>query len=613
MATYDLLRDFSHSEDGVISATPSWVVAVVSFAKAITFSRDKLKELKGNAENTDVSQDMDPGENARSRGTLIISSDCIQLTSQTTKSSHTSTLSATLLKGEVNYMSEILPGDWIFAWMTNSQEDTKRIVEKIQNGQPCNTFGSGLKFVGRVQSVRESTQIERGTGHLRTRFYVQSVGFRELDSTIFFEPAFQRRFSDVGTFLGALQLAIGDFIKDHKGIDANSAIPTLFNKLMGEGVPSTFANPSQDKGITASAGLDAPYAYIIPSEVAAMLGRQAKAKSSGIAAYADIMEILIGLQRYTEQDNPEDIFTPLGTEEDSTHRKTNTPLLGTFVPQSPQFTNKTVWSILSQYLNPAINEMYTCLRATKVGDDSFIMPTIVVRQLPFNTPAFSANRSDVTPFHELPRWKVDPKLVYSYDIGRSNAMRFNLIHVYGQASMANFNNMSAAQYVLAPPVRDTLDIQRNGLFGDFMDVAIDPKDKFEGPQKWMQIRGDWQLGMHLTMNGTLQIKGIQAPICEGDNLEFNGAVYHIESVAHSCSLDESGRRSFATVLNLSHGLNANDDAVAAATKNADDTFVYITMNPSEGQALQGRVTYEGLDKVKQQEGSSDLQPVNLED
>lgn len=618
MASYDLLRDFRSSADGVVATTPAWVIAVVQFANPITFSRDKLKELKpfdGQAGN--VSQEMDPGDNVRAKNILLISSDCAQLATQTSKGTHLSTLSASLLRGEVNYMAEILPGDWIFAWITNSQEEATRVAQKIRNGERANHFNSGLKFMGRVQSVRENTQIERGSGILRTRFNVQAVGFKELDTTIFFEPAFQRKWSDIGTFLGALGLAIGDFITAGKGVDVNLAIPSLFRKLVGEGIPAAFSGTLP--GVKVSTGLDAPYAYTMPNEVATMLGKQATAKTSGVAALADIFELLVGLQRYQNVgDDPIDIFTPDGTSIESTHRNTGIPLMGNFVPQTPQFTNKSIWSILNQYLNPAVNEMYTCLRATKYGDDTLIMPTVVVRQLPFSTPAFAMNRNDVTPFHEIPRWKLDSKLVYSYDIGRSNAMRFNFIHVYGQAPMLTANNMSPAAYIRSPPIRDSLDIQRNGLFGDFMDVACDISDQFTGPQKWSRIRGDWQLGMHLTLNGTVQCVGLQAPICEGDNLEFNGVVYHIESISHSCVMDESGRRSFTTVLTITHGLNVNADLTASSI--ANDTAVYALLSPRDGRDLRAKITYEAKDTVqdpkandKDAQGTTDLLPLKLDD
>jgi hypothetical protein len=61
------------------------------------------------------------------------------------------------------------------------------------------------------------------------------------------------------------------------------------------------------------------------------------------------------------------------------------------------------------------------------------------------------------------------------------------------------------------------------------------------------------------LNGTCSTVGIAAPIVPGDNLEYDGVVYHIESVSHSCSVSPNGVRHFITQLSLTHGCNANVD------------------------------------------------------
>src|SRR5690606_16750065 len=48
----------------------------------------------------------------------------------------------------------------------------------------------------------------------------------------------------------------------------------------------------------------------------------------------------------------------------------------------PNWTNETMWSIIEQYLNPTVNEMYTALR---INRDNAIGPSLVVREMPFST------------------------------------------------------------------------------------------------------------------------------------------------------------------------------------------------------------------------------------
>ncbi|CAM6004851.1 unnamed protein product [Sphagnum balticum] len=61
------------------------------------------------------------------------------------------------------------------------------------------------------------------------------------------------------------------------------------------------------------------------------------------------------------------------------------------------------------------------------------------------------------------------------------------------------------------------------------------------------------------MNGSIECIGIVEPIAVGDNLEYDGVVYHIEEVNHVCSISrESGIKNFRSVLRLSHGVSVVD-------------------------------------------------------
>jgi hypothetical protein len=80
----------------------------------------------------------------------------------------------------------------------------------------------------------------------------------------------------------------------------------------------------------------------------------------------------------------------------------------------------------------------------------------------------------------------------------------------------------------------------------------------DNPSLWMGLVADWMIGMHLTLRGTMEVIGIQAPICEGDNVEFDGVVYHVEGISHSARIEPgTGKKSFTTSLALSNGMNAN--------------------------------------------------------
>jgi hypothetical protein len=102
----------------------------------------------------------------------------------------------------------------------------------------------------------------------------------------------------------------------------------------------------------------------------------------------------------------------------------------------------------------------------------------------------------------------------------------------------------------------------------------------------MDLMSDILMGQHLRLTGTLSIIGVQAPICHGDNLEWDGVVFHIESISHQCQIAPDGKKVFATTLSLSHGIRvdpgAEDIAIYAGITAEDQT----SMNPGltdEGQ------------------------------
>jgi hypothetical protein len=228
---------------------------------------------------------------------------------------------------------------------------------------------------------------------------------------------------------------------------------------------------------------EAPFAYLVPKEVGDLLGKESSdvSKAGGILAYADIMELVFGVQKY-ESTSADDVgvFTPtIDTDNELTrgnHRFTGIDMMGSFLPLMPSFDNSPLWSVLQQYLNPVINEMYTCLRINERGK---VVPTMVLRQIPFTTDVLankiehSASTDGLPPytaFSNLPQWVLPGVLVESFDIGRSDANRCNFVHVYGQnADIAN-NVPITSQIVLNPPIRDDLDIQRSGLHS-FMAVV----------------------------------------------------------------------------------------------------------------------------------------------
>lgn len=623
---YELIAEHTDlTNPDSVSMAPQWVLAVVRLSLPLTFSRKNMGSVEGL-----------PGDGVKARGkTLVITSGCKQLVIQSTKSSHLDQLSAVLLPGEVEYLSAILPGDWVLAWIVQGEERRDELVQRIKNGRKCNAWRDGLKFVGRALSPRKRIQ-QSPEGPRHKTYLLQAVAFSELDSQFYYDPNLANSDDgDIGTWLCKLNTDVRDIfaataegnLEDNVG----KIIPSFFEVFLGRGV-SKAMNPTGEKqlqvatgaGATAGAGLqaafaagldeasvvagdskEAPFAYLVPKEVGALLGKESRdaSKAGGALAYADLMELQVGVQKYTNQassSDPYKAFVPELDDDRSTpnRRYTKEPLSGAYLPFFPSFTNRPLWSVFMEFLNPTMNELFTALRVNPDGD---VVPTLVARQIPLTTEAMKAKLtggSDVfgtagdqappafTAFLDLPRWVIHPVLVKDVDLGRSNATRCNFVAVDGVASYSSSNVTVTEQRVLNPPIRDDLDIQRSGLHPYMATVACGITDQVgHVPRKWMELIADYSMGSHLTLTGTIEVKGVGLPICKGDNIQLYDGVYHLEGFIHVCSEDAGGRKSFNTSLVVSNGMRSDGTKAPPKTSDDDEFPMYLGVDPNDTSAM----------------------------
>jgi hypothetical protein len=345
--------------------------------------------------------------------------------------------------------------------------------------------------------------------------------------------------------------------------------------------------------------------YLVPPTVGAWMGRDAQ-------TYATLLNIMVGLQHYREAggasnetvSQPGLLFRPDGLHVQDDVLHTGSELNGSF-GFSPPPTDASVWDILSGYLNTPINEMYVALR---VDADGNILPHLICRQTPYSSssaldslnlprpgtfdvpqpPDMLPSLAEVTDFLELPRWKLSLEMVYDFDIGRSDGLRFNMVHVQGTGPGSPTSDVDG--FIRAPPNVDILDIKRNGLLSYTPSVNCTMRDLQVGPKAWRAIMTDIAMGQHLMMNGWLQCVGIQAPVCVGDNLEFDGVIFHIESLTHICVVDDEGNRRFETLINISHGVESAERAARQdqTGPNAQRRNRFAGTNESEQDLLLGQ-------------------------
>jgi hypothetical protein len=575
MATYDLLTDFGVSPGGAPSVVPYWVLAVIPFKNRVTFDRSKLASLKAGNQSgsfSNLHQDSvaeDP--------TIIISSECVRLSTSSDKRSHLTSMSATILPARP-LLTEVHGGDWVFAWIVNDKETRDSLIERLNKAEPCNEFMDGLKFIGRCNAPREQFQ-RTPEGQIATSYVLAATGFSEFDSQILYFPQMERLEIAAGDWMHKLALLINDLVADGQ-LDINKVVPKLLTRLLGLG-------PVQE-ALTRTPN----NVYLVPQTAARLLGKN-KSSLRGVFTYGDLLEAVYGIQQYSNGSTQDHrVFRP-DVQGSGPLYFTGKPMLGKFLPFPTTF-DKPIWNILGEYLNPAINEMYVTLRA---NGDGRVVPHFVLRQMPFTTPANKSKHGEAK-FHDLPRWKVDETLIMRGDLGSNEAARFNFIWLGGVSPADPTTNPSAA-FLLSPPIWDEEDIKRSGLRPYTMTVGCTPEDAQRGPKAWVQHTADFLMGQHLTWNGTLTMFGIQAPICIGDNCEYRGVVYHIEGVNHEAGVSPSGMRYFYTTVALSHGMSSEDTMKNAKALGVDK--IDLAQYPSLAKKAGFEPTADHIEDPKENE------------
>ena len=565
---YDITQDYSSIGGSDFSSSPDWCVAIFRLGRPVSYSRKDTASIGP----------VISGGLLRKEAPFIIRSDLVQGQINGGKSSHVKTFNCSL-KGVNNYLSAntVLNGDWILVWAHTNSTDTNRIVKALKEGKPANDFKSGLKFVGRVHSIRKNTKVAPA-GTKIVNYSIQAVGFDELSTIFFYDPALATAdFSaDIWHFLAQIGLDAFKFLSEaHKSAgqiqdNAEEFFDKFLDIVVGKGVQSTIDAGQDVNGnkldLSPQLQKEAPYAYLIPVSVATTLGRtptdERKGTDNGHQSfgYADVLTTLTGVQKYQQEDPVPDHkgFVPaidFTASPQANRLRCPERIKGTYIPIEPVFVNTPLWSILNQFKNPTINEMYTCIKPNLAGD---LMPTIVFRQIPFSSESIQENEDlPLTRFMSLPRWVIASELVLDIDVGRSNATHFNFIHVYGQVSPYQQKREYSItdQMTRNAPIMDGVNVAAHGLKPYMSTVACSINDviRKDGARTWMQALADWSIGSEHTLNGIVNCKGIQSPIAEGDNIELDEVVYQIESVTHHFGMVGNDKY-FNTSLTLTNGM-----------------------------------------------------------
>jgi hypothetical protein len=518
-----------------------------------------------------------------------------------------------------NKSYDIAPPDWVAFWAMEEKETYDRVRKLILEGKPANDAQSGLKFVGRVSSFRSQTSVS-GNGVKTARYTMDCHGFREFDNTIYYnEMVFSSQLENPNKIINDIAKGINDFIvaigdKGKMLVKTQTAIPALFHVLFDvDFTNNVIANTGlsdETKQIFGQLAVTPNKPYYVPEKLCNILGVRG-GKSQVAPVYSDIVYQYIGIEQYRKSPTVSnstivrklDFTGNEGYTEDTRNPRKQTvrsfadywsdnlqksarfklmyeyPSVNTdgqnqqldddLIKQTLHFDERSVWSILSTYLNDPVNEMFTTL---KVNPDGRIMPSLICRQLPFSSVEFSKaiekeGARAITRFVELPRWKIGESLVVSFNVGLSDSLDVNYVRLEPLIPVESQTAQRAAANVFAPPTMDAAGISRNGLriYHRQVSAADVPSATGATPTRFYQaLMSDILMRQKYTVNGNLMCKGIQDPICIGDNLLLRDVLFHIEGIVHEGGIDPTGRKSFNTSIQLTHGIKLNEEKTDVA-------------------------------------------------
>lgn len=546
--TIGTFGDGQDEHHAINQAAPAWVLTFVRWA-----DRDTLRHSPTQTIDFSKTRATDP---------LVVENDCINVTVNVNKGTLTHSMNATLVQTDVNYMTDVAPGDFVFVNMLNWPSEARRVANNARGQLPINGFSDGFKGLFKVQSVRKVVQTDINTGTKTVVFRITGFSFTEFNNTIYFQPEMinQAESQNIGLYTANIQNSWALLVSSKGLTNGQDLIRAIVESFIGAGL--------SDSGVKDKLGnIKSPNTlFYMPKLVGTLLGVK------GATAAKDVYNFLFGVQQYAAGTAAtlSAGFNPVNIDKTEGRFTTTKSKCKGESLQKPEYWNQVkVWSIMQQFMNSPLNEMFTSFRLSPNGR---VMPTVVYRQIPFTNDDFKAGNYETTRFMNIPRWKISPALVYSIDIGRDESARVNFVQYFGRSSLANGQWGTSSETAAKNYLFDIDDVKRSGLrpyvvSGNF-DITAHNQD-YASPA-WARIVGDALIGGHLKLNGTLECVGILDPIAVGDNLEFDGIVYHIEEVAHTCTYAPTGQRQFRTKLSLSSGLSK--DSSEAGTRYAEMTY-----------------------------------------
>jgi hypothetical protein len=563
----------------------------VSPAYVLTFVRWEGRDLRDSS-----------GSSLETRDPMVVINDAVNITLNSQKNSRTSSVSIDLLCGDINYATAVAPGDYVLVNLLDWEKDAMVVYNKALNQKPINSISDGFKGIFKIMTVTKNL-VTAPDGHKMFSCNVTAMSFTELDTAYLYNPLIDGALQagSKAFFVALVGQMYSDLLKSDS--KCQEIIKSLFEILLGKSVRS-----NNEKGVDYG-----DTHYKLPNNFGKLIGRDS-------ASYMNEMyNLVIGIWSNGDTSNlsTAPIHKQLNPSITKISKKSNmyqTPneIQGNKLLSVENWNQKTVWSILNENLNQVLNEMYVTYRPDP--ESGLIYPTLVIRQKPFNNPDFKSSfGSNFTYFTSLPRWRIDPAMVFSYQMTKNQHLDFNFVQVYTRGLASSSAGDVTRQIQEMNFISNRSSIERGGMRPYIMSSNFDfpvGGNKRIRAKEWTELVADWVINGHLKESGVINCVGLQEPIAVGDNLEFDNVLYHIEGVSHVFHIHHDGKKEFKTSLTVSYGIDmkSNSDQLLFTemqytdryTKSLDDyKNNKILPGFSDTQDIKGRSKGEEINNTRE--------------
>jgi hypothetical protein len=489
--------------------------------------------------------------NYNKASSVIISTlSCISITTSKSKGDPQGTFGFQLAPTK-NWVSVITPGSWCAILMS----DEKITKEDIDNANYKN-----LKMIGRIESVRVSTQVD-SSGTRSTVYYVSGVDWGSVFNSVLYIDNYISEKNETANLGNSAAIAIQDMLFGVSNTPKSFSIKENLTKLMG-----IIGQDHLGVRIVSSQANrlgKAVYELQIPDNLRKFM----RADTVSLAAIIKNnikVGALVGEDKYSEED-------PCGA-------------IGFIDPYSFQGTH-TLWEILAENSNPAMNEMVAELRWER-GTPKF---TLYNRIKPFSFIKKDNNKIR-SMFQKIKTHEIDKLSVISVNAGTNWRDKYNFVEIKPQfQEMKVFENdykrktqkydknqKSFYREGFRPLIVNTKQFPSNGSSSksDFFGTV-----NFDRLGEWSDMLKEWYFDTHNLLNGSIQFTGQDFYIGTGDNIKFSAdlinpnsnfkkstlnknntyVLAHVEQVSHEFKVESNGARSYITNIQFVRGIFVEGD------------------------------------------------------